>query len=166
MRSKCGLLAIFVFGMLALGAVSASAAPKAQTISLFETDSVFVGTGGFPTGNAPPAVGQGFVTTGTLYKSAGGKQGAPVGHVRVVCTVTSVTLMQNSGTVWTQCEVSLFLPGGVIEGSGPLSLSNPTNYVPVTGGTGAYVGAQGIVKHKAIGGQNSNRSIDVIDIIN
>jgi hypothetical protein len=166
MRSKCGLLAICVFGVLALGAVSASAAPKAQTISLFETDSVFVGTGGFPTSNAPPAVGQGFVTSGTLYKDAGGKQGAPVGHVRVVCTVTSVTITQNSGSAWTQCAVSLFLPGGVIEVSGPLSLSAPANYVPVTGGTGAYVGAQGVVKHKVVGGQNSNNSIDVIDIVN
>ena len=166
MRSKCGLLSVFAVALMSVAAGSASAAPKAQTISLFETDVVFVGTGGLPTGNTPPAVGQGFVTTGTLSKLAGTKKGAPVGHIRVVCTVTSVTVTQSSGTVWTQCEVSLFLPGGVIEASGPLSIYSPTNYVPLTGGTGAYLGAQGVVKHKVVGGENSNSSIDVIDITN
>jgi len=166
MRNKCGLLMICVFGMLALGAMSASAAPKAQTFSLLEVDSVFVPINGFPTSNASPAVGQGFVTGGEMYKWVGGKKGAPVGHVRVVCTVTSVNLTSTGGSAWTQCEVSLFLPGGVIEASGPLNLTAGSDEVPIVGGTDAYVGAQGYVNHKEIGGQNSNSAVNIFHITN
>ncbi len=168
MRSKWSLLSVCVgVGVFVMGVVSASAAPKPQTMSFLEVDSVFVGTGGFPsTGNAPPAVGQGFVSDGAMYKWAGAKQGTPVGHVRVVCTVTSVNLTSTSGTAWTQCEVSLFLPGGVIEVAGPLSLTAPANSIPIVGGTGAYVGAQGYVNHKNIGGQNSNKSVNIIHFTN
>jgi hypothetical protein len=167
MRTKIGLVGVcVVVGVLAVGLASAAAAPQPETMSLLETDTVFVGTGGFPTGNAAPSVGQGFVTDGVLYKWAGAKQGAGVGHVRVVCTVTSVSLANNSGTVWTQCEVSLFLPGGLIEVAGPLSLTASANEVPIVGGTGAYVGAQGYVNHKDIGGQSSNKAVNVIHITN
>jgi hypothetical protein len=167
MGSKVGLLGVcVVVGVLAVGVTSASAAPGPQTMSFVETDTVFVGTGGFPTSNAPPAVGEGFVTDGTLSKWAGTTKGAGVGHVRVVCTVTSVNLTTSAGTVWTQCQVSLFLPAGVIEVSGPLSLSAPSNELPIVGGTGAYVGAQGYVTHRSIGGQNSNRSVNLLHITN
>jgi hypothetical protein len=152
---------------MAVGLSSSSAAPKPQTISLLEVDTSFVGIGGFSTtSNVPPAVGQGFVSTGLLYKWAGVKKGAPAGQVRVVCTVTSVKLSGQTGSVSTQCEVSFLLPGGVIQISGPLNLTAQTNTLPVVGGTGAYAGAEGVVGHRTIGGQNSNNSADVIRLTN
>ena len=137
---------------MAVGVATSSAAPTPQTISVLEVDTSFTGTGGFPiSSNAPPAVGQGFITSGVLYKWAGRTKGAPVGTIRVVCTVTTVNLTSSGGTAWTHCDASLFLPGGVIEANGPLNLTAGTNNVPVVGGTGAYVGAQGVVVHKNIG---------------
>ena len=153
--------------VMAVGAGSLSAAPKPQTISLLEVDNSFVGLGGFSTtSNAPPSVGQGFVTTGVLYKWAGVKKGAPVGNVRALCTVTSVTITNNGGSIWTHCDVSLSLPAGTIEVSGPLNLAAAANNVPVVGGNGAYVGAQGVVTHRNIGSQDSNNSADVIHLTN
>jgi Dirigent-like protein len=153
--------------VMAVGFGYSSAAPKPQTISLLEVDTSFVGTGGFPTtSNAPPAVGQGFVSNGVLYKWAGVKKGPAVGNARVVCTVTSVNLTSTGGSAWTHCDVALSLPGGVIEVSGPLNLTAGTNTLPVVGGTGAYVGAQGVVSHRNIGGENSSKAADVIHLTN
>ena len=59
-----------------------------------------------------------------------------------------------------------FLPSGVIALSGPLNLTAVSGDVPVVGGNGAYVGAQGVVNHRNIGGENSNTSADVIHITN
>src|SRR5271163_3892279 len=106
MRAVKVLLGAVMLGgvLFASGVAFASAAPKPETMSLLENDTVLVGTGGFPTtGNAAPSVGQGLITDGVLYKSVGGKQGAGVGHIRVVCTITSVNLTKNSGTIWSQC---------------------------------------------------------------
>ena len=161
------LVVVFAAAVVIFGATVSSAAPKPQTISLLEVDNSFVGTGGFPTsGNAAPAVGQGFVTTGVLYRWAGAKKGAAYGNIRVVCTVTSVNLTAAGGSIWTSCDVSFFLPGGVIALSGPLNLAAASDNVPVVGGNGAYVGAQGVVNHRNIGGENSNTAADVIHITN
>ena len=160
-------LIVAAVAVMAVGLGSSSAAPKPQTISLLEVDTAFVGTGGYSaTSTAPPAVGQGFVSTGLLYKWAGVKKGAPAGQIRVVCTVTSVNISGQTGSVSTQCEVSFLLAGGVIQISGPLSLFARTNTLPVVGGTGAYVGAQGVVSHRSIGGGNSNKAADVIHLTN
>ncbi len=161
------LVVVIAAAMVMVGAAVSSAAPKPQTISLLEVDNSFVGTGGFPTtSNAPPAVGQGFVSTGVLYRWAGTKKGAAYGNIRVVCTVTSVNLTSTGGSLWTSCDVSFFLPGGVIALSGPLNLTAASSSVPVVGGNGAYLGAQGVVNHRNIGGENSSTSADVIHITN
>ena len=161
------LVVVIAAAVVMVGAAVSSAAPKPQTISLLEVDNSFVGTGGFPTtSNAPPAVGQGFVSTGVLYRWAGTKKGAAYGNIRVVCTVTSVNLTSTGGSLWTSCDVSFFLPGGVIALSGPLNLTAASSSVPVVGGNGAYVGAQGVVNHRNIGGENSSTSADVIHITN
>jgi hypothetical protein len=115
--------------------------------------------------NAPPTVGQGFVTTGVLYNWVGVRKGAPIGNVRALCTVTNVTPTNIGGSIWTHCDVAL-VPAGRIEVSGPLNLTAAANNVPVVGGTGAYVGAQGVVTHRNIGSQNSNNSADVIHLTN
>ena len=147
-----------------LGASVVSAAPKPQTISLFEMDTAFYPTGGW-NGNSPPAVGQGFVTNGIYYKWAGAKRGAAVGRLQVACTVTTTVTFTLAGPDgWFHCDATAFLPGGKIEASGPLSFSAATNTLPIVGGTGQYVAAQGYVKTRNIGGQDSNTSADVLHI--
>jgi hypothetical protein len=152
--------------VLAVGVLSAAAAPKPQTISLFEMDTAFYPTGGWnANSNVPPAVGQGFVSNGTYYKWAGTKRGVAVGHLQVACTVTSaVTFTQTGGSGWFHCDATAFLPGGKLEASGPLSFSAKTNTLPIVGGTGKYVAAQGYVATTGIGGSNSNTSADVFHI--
>ena len=167
MRGKYGLLTVFgVAGVLAVGVASASAAPKPQTIRLLEVDTSFTGTGGFPTtsNSAPPAVGQGFISQATMYKWAGAKRGAPVGHLSVIGTVTSIDPSRNTGRF--HVDATLFLPAGTLEASGSASFSAKVNDIPVVGGTSAYVGAQGYVQVKNIGGENSNASSNVIHITN
>jgi hypothetical protein len=155
-----------VVTVVMLGASALSAAPKPQTISLFEMDTAFYPTGGWNAdSNVPPAIGQGFVSNGTYYKWAGTKRGAAVGSLQVACTVTTpVTFTQTGGTGWLHCDATAFLPGGKIEASGPLSFTARTNTLPVVGGTGQYVAAQGYVKTTNIGGGDSSTSADVIHI--
>src|SRR6476620_489533 len=99
MRGKYGLLTVVAVAVLAVGVASASAAPKPQTIRLLEVDTSFTGTGGFPTtsNGAPPMVGQGFISQATMYKWAGAKRGAPVGHLSVIGTITSIDPSRNTG---------------------------------------------------------------------
>jgi hypothetical protein len=156
---------VVVFVMI-LGASAAGAAPKPQTISLLEVDTAFYPTGGWDANsNAAPAVGQGFVSNGVYYKWAGTKRGAAVGHLQVACTVTtSVTFTSTAASGWFHCDATAFLPGGRIEASGALSFAAKTNTLPIVGGTGKYVAAQGYVNTTNIGGENSNMSADVLHI--
>jgi hypothetical protein len=167
MKRKCGSLTTLVaVGVLVLAVASASAAPRPQTISLLEVDTSFTGTGGFPTtsNGPPPAVGQGFISQATMYKWAGVKRGAAVGRLHVIGTITSIDPSRNTGSF--HVDATLFLPAGTIEASGSASFSAKENEIPVVGGTGAYVGAQGYVQVKNIGGENSNTSSNVIHITN
>ena len=147
--------AVFTMVMMAVGATSSVAAPSPQTLHFLEVNTSFAGIGGFNiSGNAPPAVGQGFTFVSTLFKWAGAKKGAPLGHDQVVCTVTSVDL--SSGLVQSQCAATVFLPGGGIQLAGSTNFNKSVTMVAVVGGTGAYAGAQGTARIKTIGGDNSS----------
>lgn len=163
---RLGAMFACVVGLtLTIGLVSASAAAKPQTISFLEVQTSFVATGGYNgAGNAPPAVGQGFGFTSTLFKWAGVKKGAPLGHDQVLCTVLSEDL--STGSVQAQCAATNFLPGGTIELAGSTNFANPVTHVAVVGGTGIYAGAQGTATIRNIGGQNSSSSAYVIHLVN
>lgn len=141
-------------------------APKSQTISLLEIDSSFTPTGGWSVSSTlPPTPGQGFIINGTYYKWAGAKKGQPVGHLQVVCTVTSpVDASTFSG--WLHCDATAFLPAGQIVVSGSRNFSAKFSDLPIVGGTGAYVGAQGFVRRRNIGPQDSSNSSDIFRITN
>jgi len=157
--SRCLLSVSVVVGALAVGA-SAAAAATPKTISVLEVDTVFAGTGGYnAASNAAPSVGQGVSFSGTLYKWSGSKRGAPVGHVTALCTVTA-------GGALAICQGAISLPSGAIELAGLTNFANGPSDVPVVGGTGAFVGAQGYMHSKPVGGSNSGESADVIHITN
>jgi hypothetical protein len=156
LRILIALCAAFAF---AVALATSSAAVKPQTINLLEVDTSFTPIGGWDeTSNGPPAIGQGFAFGGILYKWAGARRGKAVGHIAAMCTVVTKTHFL--------CNGALFLPGGVLELLAPVSLVGdaPLN-IPVVGGTGAYVGAQGVMHSTSIGGGDSNKSSLVIHLL-
>jgi hypothetical protein len=155
--------ALTLTAVLLIGTASGAAAGRPRTISFLEVNTSFAGIGGFnPTGNAAPGVGQGFTFTSTLYKWAGTKKGAKLGHDQVVCTITSADT--STGAIEAQCAATNFLPGGTIQLAGPTNFNSPVTNVAVVGGTGIYVGAQGAARIKNIGGENSSSSAYVIHL--
>jgi hypothetical protein len=166
MRVRYGLLTLFaVLGLAVVGVAIAGTTPKPQTLSFLEVSTSFTGIGGYNAmSNGPPAAGQGITFTSTLYKWAGTRKGAPLGHDQVDCIVTYVDLSVQS--VQLQCNATVFLPGGGIQLAGSSNFDNPVTRVAVVGGTGAYAGAQGTARIRGIGGENSNNSAYVISITN
>ena len=164
MRVKYGLLTVCaVLGTLAVNVAAAGAAPRPQTLSFLEVNTTFAGVGGYNAmNNGPPAAGQGITFTSTLFKWAGTKKGAPLGHDQVVCMATYVDL--SVGSVQLQCNATVFLPSGGIQLAGSSNFSNPVTNVAVVGGTGAYAGAQGTARIRGIGGESSNDSAYLIRI--
>jgi hypothetical protein len=154
-RSRLGLVAAAcVLGALTAGGSSAAAA-RPQTLKVLEVDTSFVGTGGFnATGNKPPAVGEGVVIHGGVYKLNGHKQGARLGALHIECTFTNFT----GGSV---CTAVVALPTGKLVVSG-LTPGNSTKAyaLPILGGSGRYAHAKGHIAIKPIG--NSNRAVDTI----
>lgn len=152
-RTVCCLVA--VSGVVAAGAAAHAAAR--QTISLLEVDTSFAPIGGYNlSSDAPPAPGQGITFAGTLYRWAGTSRGAAAGHVQAVCTVSSPAT--------AICEGLITLPSGTLALLGPANFNGGPGEVSVVGGSGAYVGAQGYMASRDLGGPNSNRSADVIHL--
>ncbi len=166
MRARRGLLtASAVLGLLMFGVATAAAAPQPQTLRFLEVQTTFAGIGGWnPTGDSPPAAGQGFTFTSALFKWAGTKKGAPLGHDQVVCLVTYVDL--SVGSVRLQCNATVSLPGGGIQLAGLSNFANPVTNVAVVGGTGTYAGAQGTARITSLSGGNSNNSAYILRITN
>ena len=151
--------------VLSVGVASSSATPRPQTLTFLEVNTTFAGIGGYNAmSEGPPAAGQGITFTSTLFKWAGTKKGAPLGHDQVVCIVTNVDLASES--VQLQCSATVFLPGGGIQLAGSSNFGNPVTNVAVVGGTGIYAGAQGTARITNIGGENSSSSSYVLRITN
>ena len=145
-------------GGFAIGEAQAAGGTPPQTISLLEVDSSLTGTGGYDiSATAGPAPGEGVTFAGTLYRWVGARRGAAVGHVQAVCTVTS----RGGGVI---CEGLVSLPSGTIALLGPANPRGGPTDIPVVGGSGAYVGAQGYMRSVAIGGKNSTESADTIHL--
>jgi hypothetical protein len=148
-KARLGLLAVVAaFGGVATIGSSASAA-KPQTLKLLEVITSFTGAGGFDaTGNTAPAVGQGVVLKGRLYRLHGHKRGPRYGTGRVQCTLTN-----NTGT--SVCTAVVSLPAGKLVVSG-LTPSNPTQpyRLPILGGSRRYSTAKGHIRVTPTGNPN------------
>ena len=144
------IVAAAAFGGLT-AAASPAAAAKPQTLKVREVITSFVGTGGFnTTGNTRPAVGQGVVSKGALYKLRGHRQGARTGAARVECTFTN-------STGASVCTAVVSLPAGklVVSGLTPANSTKPYT-LPILGGSRRYSGAKGDIRVTPIG--NSNKA--------
>ena len=101
-------------------------------------------------------VGDAFIGGSDLYFWAGGKRGAHVGVIRVVCTLAA----PNAG----QCQGTLSLPGGTLQTAGYVRFGTTTR-VPIVGGTGIYLGARGTFTSTTIGGHGSLKSTVTIRLL-
>lgn len=101
-------------------------------------------------------VGDIFISGSDLYSWAGGRRGAHVGVIRVMCTLVA----PDAG----QCQGVFSLPGGTLEFVGYIRF-HVTTRVPIAGGTGIYAGAHGIFTSTPIGGPHSPKAASTIRLL-
>jgi hypothetical protein len=85
------------------------------------------------------SLGDEFVFSSKLLK--GGNQ---VGHAGVVCTITSVEREE------AQCLATAWFRGGQITAQGLIAGEAQTFVVPITGGSGKFEGAEGVVHSRQV----------------
>jgi hypothetical protein len=128
-----------VFAVVAVGAFgkSSSAGAASTTLRFVEHDSAFAFVDVPPKGGArkPPSQGDEFVIGGRLTQG-----GRKVGTSNLVCTIT-----QPGKNGLSTCAGTLIVPGGTIAAQGVSYLTTNTDTFAVTGGTGRYASAEGVV---------------------
>ena len=158
MRAVFALLASLAV-ILTVAVTSVSAIDRPQTFSLLEIDESEVAINGFDFQRQPrPGDGFGFISG--LYKWAGTKRGARVGHDEGLCTFLRVPTTEQNFSASAHCTASFFLPVGTVLVEAFVHFTDgPGNFdVAVIGGTGAYANARGFVHIRDIGAQDSGHS--------
>jgi hypothetical protein len=158
MRSVLALVAALA-AVLSIAVSSASAIDRPQTFSLLEIDESDIAINGFDFQREPRA-GDGFGFISGLYKWAGTKRGARVGHDEGVCTFLKVSASEQGFSASAHCVASFFLPAGTVLVEGFIRFTEgPGRFdVAVIGGTGAYANARGFVRIRDIGAEDSGHS--------
>jgi hypothetical protein len=161
MRKHWFVHVLIVFA-LAYWASSASAISSPQTLSLLEvsTENSQQPIGDF-TFNRAPVGGDQVAIANTLYKWAGTRRGAQVGHDQVLITFITGFGSDFSQTATVLFAAQMYLPGGTIlvQGYGHINPNGPSQQtVPVVGGTGTYANARGYLKARDIGNGQSNKT--------
>jgi hypothetical protein len=152
MRTVLALTAALA-AVLALAVGSASGIDRPQTLSLLEIDESDASTNlGFDFERLPKP-GDRFAFKSGLYKWAGTKRGARIGHDEGICTFVRVAGDEQNLQIDGHCAASLWLPSGSILVEGFISFAEGplTADVPVIGGTGAYVNARGVMQIRDLG---------------
>jgi hypothetical protein len=145
---------------LAVALAPASAIDRPQTFSVLEIDESDASTNiGFDFQRLPKP-GDRFAFKSSLYRWAGQKRGARIGHDEGVCTFVRVSPSQENFSADAHCAAGLFLPAGEVLVEGFVRLSEgPARFdVPVVGGTGAYANARGFVRIRDLGNGNIGHS--------
>jgi len=145
-------------------ASSASAINSPQTFSLLEVSSdVQLPIGDF-TFNRAPVGGDQFAFANNLYKWAGTKKGARVGHDTGLATFLAGFGSDFSHKATALFTAQAFIPGGtiLIQGFGQINPNGPSKYTfPIVGGTGTYANVRGYIKVRDIGnGQTSKTNLE------
>jgi hypothetical protein len=145
--------------VLTVAVTSATAIDRPQTFSLLEVDESDIAINGFDFQREPRA-GDGFGFISGLYKWAGTKRGARVGHDEGVCTFLKVSLSEQNFSASAHCVASFFLPAGSVLVEGFIHFTEgPSRFeVPVGGGTGAYANSRGFARIRDIGAEDSGHS--------
>jgi hypothetical protein len=143
-------VAAAVVAVVAAGASGKSSPAGAASITLkfVEHDSAFAFVDVPPKGGArkPPSQGDEFVIGGRLTQG-----GRKVGTSNLVCTIT-----QPGKNGLSTCAGTLIVPGGTITAQGVSYLTTNTDTFAITGGTGRYASAKGVVVSSQAKGGNAD----------
>lgn len=158
---KHGVVFALCVVSVAVWAASASAISSPQTFSLLEVSGNNDQPLGDFTFDRPPVGGDRIAFTNELYKWAGTKKGARVGHDQVM-----ISFITGFGSDFSMKATALFtaqvyLPGGTIfaEGYGQINPNGPSKYrFPILGGTGKYDNVRGYVNVRDLGNGNGNKT--------
>jgi hypothetical protein len=144
--------------VLAVAATSASGINRPQTFSILSITEGFQQIGDFNF-ERPPQAGDRFTFTDGLYKWAGRKRGARLGHAEILCTFTKSTQAEPF-SAFALCTGGFFLPAGQVLIEGFIRFTDaPGNFhIPVVVGTGAYANARGDAHVRDIGPQDTDNS--------
>jgi hypothetical protein len=160
MGTQLGAVVAVAAATAAILIPSASALDKPQDFSLLDVSESFQPISGFAFNRAPHP-GDRFAITDGLYKWAGTKRGARVGHIEATCMFTRIpSATERSFSASALCTGQIYLPAGQLLVEGFVRFSNgPSNIqLPVLGGTGGYANARGSVHIRDIGGGDSGKS--------
>jgi hypothetical protein len=159
---RYGVVIALIIVSVAVWATSATALSSPQTFSLLEISNPNSDQplGDF-TFNRPPVGGDQFAVANDLYKWAGTKRGARVGHDEVM-----ITFITGFGSDFSQKSTALFvaqvyLQAGTIlvQGYGQINPNGPSKYTfPIVGGTGTYANVRGYIKVRDLGDGNLNKT--------
>jgi hypothetical protein len=155
---KKRVLLVIACGALCTGAAGSAATRTAgpgkptATINFLEIETGFAAS--VPE-NEAPKLGDQFWSHSEFYKWNGGKRGAHFGHA------DAHIVFLNSDKAQITAVASL--PGGTLSVVG-LTGNQRVTTLPIVGGTGAYATARGEVVLRTIGGPNSNKSSDTIQL--
>ncbi len=168
---RLGLLAaIATIAGLALGVSPGSGQGDGATVLRYldvETSGQFVDVDGSG-GSQQPTTGDQFIFTDELHEWGTTIYGERVGGVRGILTVISPTTGLISATVIVKARKVRGSPccrGGTLQVEGVQRFASNAATLSVTGGTGRFAGARGIVKVRSVGGEDSGRSAVVIRLL-
>jgi hypothetical protein len=164
-RYRAWLAAAVVVGTALLAVTSASAA-KHATLKFFfkQAGMTYVGPNGKPLSNsAQPAVGDSFSAFDDLYAGTSSHHAKTYTATAVLdCVITSV--VNPNTNIPGRCEGVISLGTSMIVSISTQNLadnSSVTGY-PITGGTGVYKGATGVVKTTGVGKSNNSNGVIII----
>ena len=154
MRKHWSVFALVAVLGLAAWGTSASALTSPKVFSLLDAAPQTDQPMGSFTFDRVPAGGDQFAFDHTLYKWAGTKKGARVGHLQVIGTFVTGFGAQFSQPALVLIDAQAYLPGGtvVVVGYGRLNPNGPSKLtLPVVGGTGIYDNVHGHVEVRDLG---------------
>lgn len=158
---KLWLVFAVIAASVAIGATSASALNSPRVFSLLDAPPQIDQPMGSFDFDKPPVGGDQFAFHHTLYKWAGKKKGARVGHLQVIGTFVTGFGAQFSQPALVLIDAEAFLPGGTVmaHGYGHLTADGPTRLtLPVVGGAGIYDNVRGYVRVRDLGDGSLNKT--------
>lgn len=162
MKLRLALPLIAAAAVIGAYASPAPALSRPQVFSLLDvTNNNVQPIAGFTFSRLPQA-GDRFALDDVMYKWAGTKRGAAVGHLSGLCTFLTVSPPPGF-RARALCTGEFRLPAGSVLVEGTVGFTNgPARFtLPVIGGTGAYANVRGFVKIRDLGtGDSSNSNVE------
>jgi hypothetical protein len=159
-RYFAGIALVVVSTAVWVAAAPAVTGPRTFSLLEVSSDAGFQPLGGFSF-DRPPVSGDRFAVRNTLYRWAGTKKGARIGHDQVLITFITDFGSDFSHDATVLYTAQVYLPGGTLlgEGHGRINADGPSRAtIPILGGTGIYADARGFVNVRDLGNGSQNKT--------